>query len=265
MKEEISDLLRGAPHDLQRWIDQPSRSRLLLCAFVITVAFGLYGFTVGFWRHPLMGVFVAFKMPALIFLTLAGNGLLNGMFGLLLGSGLGLRQSLMAQLMSFTVAALVLGALASVTFFMALNAPAADAPNAATAHSHFLVAHTILIALAGVIANLHLARLLLAVTPPGSRTAAPTLFAWLTGNAFLGAQLSWVMRPFFGTPSIEVAFLRPHPFNGTFYETVWNSFEKITGGHGLTVLIPIFLIILLLVLPIIRRLNASQSAPTPDF
>lgn len=259
MKQEISDLLRGTPEKLQQWIDQPERSRLFLCLFVITFAFGLYGFTVGFWRHPLMGIFVAIKMPALIFLTLAGNGLLNGMLGLLLGSGLGLRQSLMAQLMSFTIAALVLGSLSPVTFFMALNAPTADAPNAFTAHSHSLVAHTILIALAGVIANLHLARLLTVVTPPGSRTAAPTLFAWLTGNAFLGAQLSWILRPFFGTPGIEVAFLRPHPFNGTFYETVWRSFDRITEGNGLALLIPVFLSILLLVLPIVRKLNSSRS------
>ena len=119
--------------------------------------------------------------------------------GLLLGSGLGFRQSIMAQLMSFTIAALVLGGLAPVTFFMSLNAPTPDADNAANAHSYFLVTHTVLIALAGIIANLHLAKLLVAVTPD-ARTAIATLIAWLGGNAFVGAQLSWIMRPFFGTP-----------------------------------------------------------------
>jgi hypothetical protein len=257
MSDRLTALLRGAPEDLRSWIDQPGRDRLFLCISVIAIAFGLYGFTVGFWRDPLMGLFVAIKMPALIFLTLAGNGLLNGMLGLLLGSRLGFRQSLMAQLMSFTIAALVLGALAPVTFFMALNAPTSDAANASTAHSHFLVAHTILIALAGIIANLHLARLLIAVTPPGSRTAAPTLFAWLAGNAFLGAQLSWIMRPFFGTPTMEVAFLREKPFNGTFYETVWFSLQRITGGNGFAILMALAVAILILLLPVVRRLKAS--------
>lgn len=260
MKRELSALLRGAPDDLRAWIDQPDRHRLWLCLLVISGAFALYGFTVGFWRDPLMGLYVAVKMPALIFLTLAGNGLLNGMLGILLGSGLGFRQSLMAQLMSFTIAALVLGALAPVTFFMALNAPAADAPNASNAHSHFLVAHTLLIAMAGIFANLHLARLLLVVTPTGSRTAAPTLFAWLAGNAFLGAQLSWIMRPFFGTPSIEVAFLRPHPFDGTFYETVWRSLQKITGGNAFPIVLVLFLAIGILLLPVMRKLQPSRPA-----
>jgi len=206
-----------------------------------------------------MGCYVAIKMPLLIFLTLAGNGFLNGILGILLGSGLGFRQSLMAQLMSFTIAALVLGSLSPVTFFMAWNAPASDAPNAASAHAHFMVAHTVLIALAGIIANLHLARLLLVVTPSRSRTAAPTLFAWLAGNAFLGAQLSWIMRPFFGTPSIEVAFLRPQPFNGTFYETVWRSLQQITDGQGTLVLILLALVIFLLHAPVIRLLSRSAN------
>lgn len=259
MKGQLSALLRGAPEDLRTWIEDSDNQKLRFCSLVILGAFGLYGMTVGIWRDPLMGWYVAIKMPLLIFFTLAGNGFLNGILGILLGSGLGFRQSLMAQLMSFTIAALVLGSLSPVTFFMAWNAPSPDAPNAASAHAHFLVAHTALIALAGIIANLHLARLLLVVTPSRSRTAAPTLFAWLAGNAFLGAQLSWIMRPFFGTPSIEVAFLRPRPFDGTFYETVWRSLQHITDGQGVAVLLVLALVILALHAPVIRLLSRSAD------
>lgn len=205
-----------------------------------------------------MGAYVAFKMPALIFVTLACNGFLNGMLGLLLGSGLGFRQSLVAQLVSFTIAALVLGALAPVTFFMALNAPSPDAENAATAHANFLVAHTVLIAMAGIIANLHLAKLLIAVTPD-TRTATATLLAWLTGNAFVGAQLSWIMRPFFGTPTINVAFLRPNPFDGTFYETVWRALQRISDGNGIILLAIITLGIIALHFPVFKLLQTNNK------
>jgi hypothetical protein len=182
------------------------------------------------------------------------------MLGLLLGSGLGFRQSIMAQLMSFTIAALVLGGLAPVTFFMSLNAPAPDADNAANAHSYFLVTHTILIALAGIIANLHLAKLLVAVTPD-ARTAIATLIAWLGGNAFVGAQLSWIMRPFFGTPSIKVAFLRSNPFDGTFYEVFWGRLQSISGGGGFIVLMLIIILVFLLHLPVIKLLlNEGQKS-----
>ena len=258
MRHELAILLRGAPEDLRKWINDPSAASLRLCLVTIILAFCIYGMTVGFWRDPKMGIFVGIKMPALILLTLACNGFLNGMLGLLLGSDLGFRQSIMAQLMSFTIAALVLGGLAPVTFFMSLNAPAPDAENAANAHSYFLVAHTVLIAVAGIIANLHLAKLLIAVTPD-ARTAIATLLAWLGGNAFVGAQLSWIMRPFFGTPTIEIGFLRPNPFDGTFYEVFWNRLQAISGGSGLVVLMFIALVVFLLHLPVIKLLSTADS------
>ncbi|MBT6168921.1 hypothetical protein OAL53_00095 [Akkermansiaceae bacterium] len=253
MRHELGILLRGAPEDLRRWIDDPRIKSLRLCLVTIILAFGIYGMTLGFWRDPKMGLFVGIKMPALILLTLICNGFLNGMLGLLLGSGLGFRQSIMAQLMSFTIAALVLGGLAPVTFFMSLNAPTPDAENAANAHSYFLVTHTVLIALAGIIANLHLAKLLVAVTPD-ARTAIATLIAWLGGNAFVGAQLSWIMRPFFGTPSIKVAFLRSNPFDGTFYEVFWGRLQSISGGAGFIILILIVILVFSLHLPVIKLL-----------
>lgn len=254
----LSTLLRGSPADLRQWIDDPSTKNLRLCLLTIILGCGSYGLTVGLWRAPLMGFYVALKMPALIFLTLAVNGLLNGMLALLLGSGLGFRQSITAQLVSFTIAALVLGALAPVTFFMAMNAPSPTAENAATAHANFLVAHTLLIAMAGIIANLHLARLLIAVTPD-ARTATTTLIAWLAGNAFVGAQLSWIMRPFFGTPSIKVAFLRDQPFDGTFYETIWRALQRMTDGHGAFPLALIILLLIALHFPVLKHLNQNKK------
>ncbi|MDC0282870.1 MAG: hypothetical protein ACJ0HK_07605 [Akkermansiaceae bacterium] len=258
MRHELGILLRGAPEDLRNWINDPGIRGLRLCLVTIILAFGIYGMTLGFWRDPKMGIFVGIKMPALILLTLICNGFLNGMLGLLLGSGLGFRQSIMAQLMSFTIAALVLGGLAPVTFFMSLNAPAPDAENAVSAHSYFLVTHTVLIALAGIIANLHLAKLLVAVTPD-ARTAITTLIAWLGGNAFVGAQLSWIMRPFFGTPSIEVAFLRSDPFDGTFYEVFWGKLQSLSGGGGFIVLILLVILVFLLHLPVIKLLTRERS------
>src|SRR5690606_32704114 len=118
------------------------------------------------------GAFVAVKMPLLVALTLGCNGLLNGLLGLLLGSGLGFRQSLLALLSSFAVAALILGSLAPVTFLLAWNAPPPGSEEAGRAHSAYLVIHTFLIGFAGVTANLHLHRLLAARAPtPAAATA----------------------------------------------------------------------------------------------
>jgi len=171
-------------------------------------------------RAPLMAVFVAVKMPLLIFLTIAVNGLINGMFGALLGSGMSFRQTVRACLMSFALFALIVGSLAPVMACMALNRPADGDPALERWYSVFLLANTAIIAFAGVVANRKLLRMIEAFS--GSRAAAwRTLLAWLAGNLFVGAQLSYNLRPFFGNPTLPVAFLRPNPFDGTFYEIVW--------------------------------------------
>ena len=83
----------------------PSAKEMGRRALVTVLGFALYGFTVGYWRSPVMGFFVAVKMPLLIAFTLGCNGLLNGLLGILLGSGLGFRQSLHALLSAFAISA----------------------------------------------------------------------------------------------------------------------------------------------------------------
>jgi hypothetical protein len=258
MSAQLAALLIGAPDDLRVWIETPSRRNLVICLATIVLGFGSYGLTVGLWRAPTMGFYVALKMPALIFITLACNGLLNGMLALLLGSGLGFRQSILAQLLSFSVAALILGSLAPVLLFMALNAPSPDAPNAGTAHANYMVIHTAIIAYAGVIANGHLARLLV-VTTPSKKIAGATLVAWLGGNAFMGAQFSWILRPFFGTPGLEVAFLRADPMRGTFYETIWCSMGVMTGGHPIEGFVAACFGLFLLLIPLLKFFTDPNS------
>jgi len=179
-----------------------------------------------------MGVYVAVKMPLLIALTLGCNGMLNGLLGLLLGSGLGFRQSLHALLSAFAISGLILGSVAPVTFFLAVNIPASDSVHAAMAHSSYQLIHVLLIAVAGLAGVVRLRRLLEAYS--SSRAIArSTLGAWIAGNAFLGMQFSWILRPFFGSPRLEVAFLRDNPMQGSFLESMWIALKRIHDGMGL--------------------------------
>lgn len=240
------------------WLDEPDTARMTRVALIAVLGLGIYGFSVGYWRDPRMGVYVAMKLPMLVAVTLLCNALLNGLLGLLLGSGLGFRQSFFALLSAFALAGLILGSLAPVTLLMAWNAPPPDSPYAGSSHSAYMVSHTFLIGVAGIAANLHLHRQLLARSPgPGVATA--TLLAWLGGNGFLGAQFSWILRPFFGSPGLEVQFLRDNPLRGNFYQTVWRSIDHITGGFGVPAL---SLIVLVLLIPIARAIQSHHQHKT---
>ncbi len=216
----LLSLARGETASLIRWLAEKSVRAMLPLVVGIVVGCGAYGFAIGLGRSPMMALFVAVKMPLLIFLTLGVNGLINGMFGSLLGSGMSFRQTMQSCLMSFALFGLIVGSLAPIMIGMALDRPADGSADLERWYRVFLLSNTAVIAFAGIIANHKLLRLIEAFS--GSRAAARrTLVAWLAGNLFVGAQLSYILRPFFGNPALPVEFLRPEPFNGTFYESVW--------------------------------------------
>jgi hypothetical protein len=223
---ELPLLCQGRPDILKTWLENPAGVRLLACLAAILAGCGLYGFTLGLWRAPLMGACVAAKLPLLILLTLLTNGLLNGMLALLLGSGLGFRQTMLAMLMSFASFSLITGALSPVALMMVLDAPAPGEPGSGEAYRVILLTHTAIIAFAGVIAHRRFFPVLAATSE--SRAAAPRVFlAWLAGNLFVGAQISWYMRPFFGQPGKEIQFFRTDWNRSSFYESVYFNLKTL--------------------------------------
>lgn len=230
----VARLLRGEPRELIALVAGRDAS-VLTSGAVIVIGCAVYGLGLGLWRAPEMALYVAIKLPLLVLATLFANALLNGLVATLLGTGLTLRSSLHSQMVAFSLAALILGSLAPVTIALALEAPSPDSDAAVTAHSVYLLTHTFLIGFAGVISQLHLWRLLRQICPTRSK-ARLTLGFWLSGNALFGTQLSWIMRPFFGSPNIEVQFLRDDPFRGTFIEAVSHATDRLIGMSLLEVL-----------------------------
>jgi hypothetical protein len=114
--------------------------------------------------------------------------------------------------------------------FMVWNAPAmtADAARSAGTYSFIRVTHVAVIAFAGVAANLRLVQLLRELSGSAA-TARRVLLAWLAGNLFLGSQLTWILRPFIGSPGLPVEFLRATAFQGNFYETVFGALLRLAN------------------------------------
>jgi hypothetical protein len=221
-------LCRGDRRLLADWLEATQTSSIRLCIALITLGCGAYGFTVGLRNGWEMGAYVAIKLPLIIFITLLFNGLLNGLLGLVLGSGIGVRKSTHFLLTGFAIMAVILGAISPVSYFVTLNMPASggDTGNYAW-HGASLLIHTCLIAYAGIMAHsrlLHYVREFADSSKAGTRV----FFAWLTGNLFVGAQISWNLRPFFVSPGLKVEFLRDDPFNGNFYEAVIVAIRNVT-------------------------------------
>lgn len=227
----IGSFLRGELPLLRKWSEGWGAERLALCVLVICVGAGAYGAAMASWRAPLAACYVAIKFPLIILLTTLGNTLLNAMLAPLLGLNVSLRQSFLAILISFTIASAILGAFSPLVAFLVWNAPpmTVEVARSIGTYSFIQVTHVVVIAFAGIIGNLRLVQLLRELS--GSRAVAwRVLLAWLACNLFLGSQLTWILRPFIGSPLLPVEFLRPNAFQGNFYETVFHSLLRIVSS-----------------------------------
>lgn len=222
-------LLRGKLESLAAWTEHWNARRFWLHVGVILMGTGLYGAAMGCWRDPQQALYDAIKFPLIILLTVIGNALLNGMLAPLLGLNIPFRRSFSAILMSFAITSAILGAFSPIIAFWIWNAPSMTSKTSAAADTTYkllLLAHVLAVALAGATSNIRLFQLLEKLG--GSRAIARrVLFAWLAGNLFLGSQLSWILRPFIGSPNLPVEFLRRTAFHGNFYEAVFHSLVTI--------------------------------------
>ncbi len=205
---------------LQAWLKESGTARVPGCLLVIVVlGAGLYGAAIGCWRSPAQALSTAVKLPLILLLTTLGNALLNGLLAPLLGLDLSFRQSTVAILLSHTLAAVILAASAPLVFFAVWNLLPMTGTMRGTSYALIQLSQVAAIAVAGIVANVRLLQLLRHLAGGGA-VAGRVLAAWLAGNLLLGTQLTWILRPFFGAPSLPVEFLRADALRGNFFEAV---------------------------------------------
>jgi hypothetical protein len=225
--DEISVLLRGELASISGWIKQWNARRFVFHLAIIILGSGCYGAAMGWWRDPQEALYVALKFPVIILLTTLGNALINAMLAPLLGLNMSVRESISTVIISFTVTSAILGAFSPIMMFAIWNAPAMVSGMAySPAYNFLLLANVLVITLAGTTGNLRLYQLLQHFGQ-SREVALRVLFAWQASNLFLGSQLSWIMRPFIGSPNLPVEFLRPNALHGNFYEAVAHALQQI--------------------------------------
>jgi hypothetical protein len=225
---ETPHLLRGRTQQIRACLDQNDLHRLFAHAALIAVGTGLFGAAIGWWRSPTQALYTAVKLPLIVLLTTSANALLNGMLAPLLGLGLSLRQCLTAVVLTFTMAAAVLGALSPIVLFLVWNTASSTSASRSVfpAYDSLILVLVVFIALAGVASHLRLLAWLRQAAGNNS-VAGRVLLAWLAGNLFLGSQFAWILRPFLGSPGLPVQFLRPDALHGNFFEGVFRTLVRL--------------------------------------
>jgi hypothetical protein len=224
----LNVLLRAEPTSLAAWLKPCRTQRLLWCVGVVTFGAGLYGAVMGAWREPMQALYTGLKLPLVILLTTLGNALLNAMLAPLLGLNFTFRQTLMVVLMTFTIAAVLLGAFSPIAAFVVWNTPPLAAATRLTSPEYGLLQLTLVLflAIAGVTGNVCLEPLLRQWSGRVA-SARHVLVAWLGVNLLLGSQICWVLRPFIWDPARPVEFLGPEYLRGSFYETVFEAARRL--------------------------------------
>jgi hypothetical protein len=223
---DLPVLLRGEPDRLQFGIEEFNLRQLALYVAVIVLGAGAFGAAMGCWRAPMQALYTAIKLPLAILLTTLGNALLNALLAPLFGLNLRFHQTVLAVLMSGTIACAVLGAFSPLLFFVIWNTPTNVSQATSVAYNAVQVLEVGIIAFAGIAANVRLLQLLTRYSTQRI-SAMKVLFGWLAGNLFLGTQLCWIMRPFIGSPGLPVEFFRADAFRGNFFESVWGSLNRV--------------------------------------
>lgn len=211
-----------------RWKD------LLSLVVFVVLACGLYGAVLAGWRSPLLSVYVAIKLPMLFLGTTAIVAVFNWMTASILGSGLSFKSTVFTVFASMTIGCWIMISLVPVALFFLLSGVShVGTPDELRyAHNSILMTHIVILASAGVGGNLALLQGLRRIVRPQC-PAGGLFLAWLLAFAFVGCQMSWILRPFVGSPFYPVAFMRSDCLARNFYEFVFTEVLPflLTGGR----------------------------------
>jgi len=224
----LDRFLRADTASYRDWVLRRETGLLWVCAGAIVMGAGLYGFVMGSWRDAAQAIYTGIKLPLVLLLTTVGNGMLNAMLAPLLGLNVTFKQSLVLVLFGFSIASLILGALAPVALLIVWNTPPLTTGTrlSSVEYGFLQLVLAVFVAGAGIAGNAKLLPLLRQWT--NSHPAAwRVLTAWLAANLFLGSQIAWVLRPFIWDPAGPSEFIGRQYFHGSFFETVFDAARRL--------------------------------------
>ena len=184
-------------------------SALMISSFCF---FAIYGAIIGMFHSPLQSLASAIKLPALYLITLLVCLPTLYIFNALFGSKKTIAQHFTYLLTAVCVIAVLLCAFAPVTLFFLITV---------NDYSFFLLMNVIIFSLTGILGISFLYQMMKPIADgDGAKVRTSILRFWLCLYGFVGTQLGWTLRPFFGSPG-DFELFRPR--EGSFFSGVWTA------------------------------------------
>lgn len=191
---------------------------LLVCS---SIFLAIYGGIIGAYHSWMQALSSAIKLPALYLITLLICIPTLYFANIIFGSKRTFSQHLALVLTAVSVTSVLLFSFAPITLFFLIT----------TNNYQFLILlNVFLFAITGFIgisSLYHATSLVLEQENEGSNTRQKILQFWLFLYAFVGSQLGWTLRPFFGTPDSVFQLFRER--EGNFYLSVIQAISYLLG------------------------------------
>jgi hypothetical protein len=183
--------------------------------------FALYGAVMGSGHSLWQALSSAVKLPLLFLATLIICAPTLYFFNLVFGSNQSLGQNVALILTAITVTSVIMLSFSPIVLFFLLT----------TSHYQFFkLLNVTLFAIAGIVGVTFLGQGMRAVSSASSGRAGArrgVVRLWIIVYAFVGSQMAWTMRPFFGAPGLPFELFRQ--LGGNFYANIFASLGEVLG------------------------------------
>lgn len=191
---------------------------LFICS---SLFFAIYGAIIGSFHSWEQALSSAVKLPALYLITLIICFPTLYFFNILFGSQRTFGQHFAMLLTAVAVISVLLFSFAPITLFFLIST---------FNYQFFTLLNVAILSVTGFIGIKFLyqgMRLIAQEDTEGIETRMRLLRFWLILYAFVGTQLAWTLRPFFGRPGTSFVLFRE--LDGNFYLSVFQALREIIG------------------------------------
>ncbi|MDP5017012.1 actin-binding WH2 domain-containing protein [Anabaena sp. UHCC 0187] len=210
---------QGFLEEIRQGIRLPSKIiSLLVCS---SLFLAMYGGIIGAYHSWMQALSSAVKLPALYLITLLICLPTLFFANIIFGSKRTFAQYFALVLTAVSVTSVLLFSFAPITLFFLIT----------TNNYQFLILLNVIIfsltGFIGISSLYNATTVVLEQDDESSKTRKKIIQSWLLLYAFVGSQLGWTLRPFFGTPDSVFQLFRER--EGNFYLSVMQSLGYLLG------------------------------------